>query len=73
VRTLNRKENIGDKTMGIAQQTRFETTQREVRNHDAMILAGYSVFAILLIIGLYLGSMSPGTAPGDFASMIVFP
>jgi hypothetical protein len=59
--------------MGIAQQTRLETTQREVRNHDAMILVGYSAVAILLIIGLYLGSMSSGTAPGDFASMIVFP
>ena len=59
--------------MGIAQQTRFETTQREVRNHDKMILLGYSVFAILLIIGIYLGSMSPGTAPGDIASMNVFP
>jgi len=59
--------------MGVAQQTRLETTQREARNHDAMILVGYSVFAILLIIGLYLGSMSPGTAPGDFALMTVFP
>jgi hypothetical protein len=59
--------------MRIAQQTRFETTQREVRNYDTMILVGYSVFAILLIIGLYLGSTSPGTASGDFASMIVFP
>jgi hypothetical protein len=73
VRTLDRTENIGDKTMGIAQQTRFESTQREARNHDKAILLGYSVFAILLIIGLYLGSMSPGTAPSDFASMIVFP
>ena len=34
---------------------------------------GIGLIAILLIIGLYLGSMSPGTAPSDFASMIVFP
>jgi|GEM_PF-3399912 hypothetical protein len=59
--------------MEIAPQTRLETTQREVRNHDKTILLGYWVVALLLLIGLYLGSMSPGTAPGDFASMIVFP
>jgi hypothetical protein len=59
--------------MEIARQTRFETTQREVRTRDKTILLGYSVFAILLLIGLYLGSTLPGTPPGDFASMVVFP
>jgi hypothetical protein len=59
--------------MEIAQQTRFETAQREVRNRDFAILLGYSAFAILLLIGIYWGSMSAGTASGDFASMTVFP
>ena len=59
--------------MEIAQQTRFETTQREVRSHDLTILLGYAVFAILLLIGIYWGAMASGVAPGDLASMTVFP
>jgi hypothetical protein len=49
------------------------TAQREVKNHDAMISVGYAIFAIVLLIAIYFGSMSSGTAPGDFASMTVFP
>jgi hypothetical protein len=59
--------------MEIAEQTRFEITQRQVKNHDAMILLGYSISAIVLLIAIYFGSMSSGTAPSDLASMIVFP
>jgi hypothetical protein len=59
--------------MGIAGQTRFDIAQRQVKNHDAMIFLGYSIFAIALVIAIYFGSISSGTAPGDFASMIVFP
>jgi hypothetical protein len=59
--------------MEIAEQTRFDTTQREVKNNDAAILLGYSSFAIVLLIAIYFGSMSSGTAPGDFAAMTVFP
>jgi hypothetical protein len=58
--------------MEIAQQTRFETAQREVRSRDLTILLGYGAFTILLMIGIYWGSTSSGTTPGDFASMIVF-
>ena len=58
--------------MEIAEQTRF-TAQSEVKNHNAMIFLGYSIFAIVLLIAIYLGSMSAGTAPGDFATMTVFP
>jgi hypothetical protein len=59
--------------MQIAQQTRFETAQREVRSRDMTILLGYAAFAIVLLIAIYLGSMSSGTVPGDFATMTVFP
>jgi hypothetical protein len=65
--------HIGDKQMQIAQQTRFETAQREVRSHDVMILLGYTAFAILLLIGIYWGSLASGLAPSDLASMTVFP
>ena len=59
--------------MEIAQKTRFETTQREARSHDVTILLGYSVFAILLLIGVCWGSIAAGIAPGELASMMVFP
>jgi hypothetical protein len=59
--------------MEIAQQARVGITQREVKSHDMTILLGYLFFAIVLLFGIYLASMSSGTAPGDFASMTVFP
>jgi hypothetical protein len=59
--------------MEIAQQARLETAQSGVKGHDVTILAGYSFFAIVLLLGIYFGSMSSGTALGDFASMTVFP
>jgi hypothetical protein len=59
--------------MKIAEQTRLDVAQRKVRNHDTMLLPSYSIFAIVLLIAIYLGSMSAGTAPDDFATMTVFP
>jgi hypothetical protein len=59
--------------MAIAQQVRLEVASREVKGHDVTILVGYSFFATVLLLGIYFGSMSSGTALGDFASMTVFP
>jgi hypothetical protein len=59
--------------MEIAQHTKFETAQSDVRSHDMAILRGYAAFAIVLLVAVYLGSMAAGTAPGDFAAMTVFP
>jgi hypothetical protein len=59
--------------MEIAEQGRFETVESEVRHRDATILLGYSIFAIVLLIAICFGSMSSGIAPGDLASMTVFP
>jgi hypothetical protein len=59
--------------MEIVQQTRFQTTQPVVRSYDVTILLGYSFFVIVLLIAIYFGSMSSGMAPGDLASMTVFP
>ena len=59
--------------MEIAQRTKFETAEHEVSSHDVMIILGYMAFAILLLMAMYFGSMSSGTAPGDFATMTVFP
>jgi hypothetical protein len=59
--------------MEIAEQSRFEVTQREVRNYDAAIMFAYGLLTIMLLIGIYLDSVSSGTASGDFESMVVFP
>ena len=59
--------------MEIAEQSRFETIKAKSEGHDATILLGYSIFAIVLLIAIYFGSMSSGIAPGDLASMAVFP
>jgi hypothetical protein len=59
--------------MEIAQQSRFATAKPEARSHDATILLGCSILAIVFLIAMYFASTSSGTAPGDFATMIVFP
>jgi hypothetical protein len=73
IRTRDRAGYIGDKTMEIAEQSRIETVKSAIRNHDATTLFGYSIFAIVLLIAIYFGSMSSGIAPGDLASTTVFP
>ena len=59
--------------MEIAEQTRFDVAQRQVKNRDEIVLLGYSMFAIVFLIEIYFASMSSGIAPGDLASMTVFP
>ncbi len=51
--------------MEIAEQTRFDVAQRQVKNRDAIVLLGYSMFAIVFLIEIYFASMSSGTAAGD--------
>ncbi len=36
-------------------------------------MLGYSILALLLLIGTYLGSIQSGTDPSHLASMTVFP
>jgi hypothetical protein len=59
--------------MEIAEQSRFEATNREVRSYDAAIMFAYAFLTITLLIAIYLDTMSSGTAAGDLASMVVFP
>ena len=37
------------------------------------IIFGALILSRLFLLALYAASMSPGTPPGDFATMIVFP
>ena len=64
---------LGITQMEIAELSRFKTVKSEVRGHDVTILLGYSIFAIVLLIAIYFDSMSSGIAPGDLASITVFP
>jgi hypothetical protein len=57
--------------MAIAEQNHFVI--EKVRNHDASIMLGYLILSIIFLVALYSASTVPGTAPGDFASMVVFP
>jgi hypothetical protein len=64
---------IGDYAMEIVQLSRLATAKPQARNHDTAILLGYSMLAIVFLIVMCFASMSSGTAPGDFATMTVFP
>lgn len=57
--------------MAIAEQTHFVIGK--IRNYDAPIMLGYLVLSIVFLVALYAASTSPGTAPGDFVSMVAFP
>ncbi len=57
--------------MAIAEQTHFVTGK--VRDHDAPIMLGYLILSIIFLVALYSASVLPGTAPGDFISMVAFP
>ncbi|KJC56385.1 hypothetical protein UP10_34410 [Bradyrhizobium sp. LTSPM299] len=59
--------------MEIVQRARLKTDQRKGARHDAAIMLGYVTFAVVFMIAIYFGSLSPGTAPGDLARMTVFP
>ena len=59
--------------MEIAEQSRFEATNREVRSYDAAIMFAYAFLTITLLIAIYLAAMSPGTSVEQLVSMTVFP
>lgn len=59
--------------MAVLEHSDFDVAKREVKSRDTTILLGYSVLAIVLLIAIYLGSLSSGTEIGDIASMSVFP
>ena len=63
--------------MAIAQQNRFEMVPGGLAGSparsDAAILIGYAAFAAALLVAIYFGSMSSGTAAAELAVMAVFP
>jgi hypothetical protein len=59
--------------MALAQQVRLSATKSDERNRDTAILLGYSIFAIVMVIAIYLASGGSGTDIADFANMSAFP
>jgi hypothetical protein len=59
--------------MSIAANEQPDRTNFKVGDHDVKIMSGYVVLAIVLLIAIYAASASPGTDPGELASMSVFP
>ena len=51
----------------------FQAKRTHVKRYNATIALTYVAFSIVVLIEIYLASLSPGTAPGEFASMNVFP
>lgn len=58
--------------MELAQQVRIASTKSHVLGGDVSIVLGYLAFALLLV-AIYLASGQPGTEPGDFSKMTLFP
>ena len=59
--------------MELAQQVRIASNKADVRSRDMSIILGFAVVALAMLIAIYLAGGEPGTAPGDFAGMTVFP
>ena len=59
--------------MRIAERSQFGSADFQARDHDLKIMLGYVVFMVALLIAIYAAANLPGTAPGDLASMLVFP
>lgn len=59
--------------MELAQQVRLASTKSDVRSRDLSIILGYSAFALVMLIAIYLAAGQSGTLSVDFADMTVFP
>ena len=59
--------------MELAHQVRLASTKSDVKSRDLSIILGYSTFALVMLIAVYLASGQSGTSPVDFANMTVFP
>ena len=57
--------------MALAQQV--ASAKIDVPGRDMTIILGYSVFALVMLLAIYLAASGPGTEPADFANMVAFP
>jgi hypothetical protein len=57
--------------MALAQ--RVASAKVDVPGRDMTIILGYSIFALVMLLAIYLAASGPGTAAADFANMVAFP
>ena len=57
--------------MALAQ--RIASAKVDVPSRDMTIILGYSIFALVMLIAIYLAASGPGTEAADFANMVAFP
>jgi hypothetical protein len=63
----------GDIIVRVAENIRRENSGVRVRDYDTLIQLSYAIFSIVFVVAIYAASPPAGTAPGEFASMSVFP
>lgn len=59
--------------MRAAEDIRLDNSELKVKDYDTLITLSYVIFSITFLVIIYAASLSAGTAPGEFASMSVFP
>ena len=59
--------------MRVAENIRHDNSELKAKDYDTLITLAYAIFSIAFLVIIYAASMSAGTAPGEFASMTVFP
>jgi hypothetical protein len=64
---------VEDVMMKVTQPSHINSAALKVKHSDTTILLAYMALTIVFLIAIYMASMSPGTAPGEFSSMTVFP
>jgi len=62
-----------DFIMEVTRSSRMDTANIKVNRYDTTTLLSCVALSITFVILIYLASKWPGTAPGDFALMTVFP
>jgi hypothetical protein len=70
--TLGPKVYLWRLQMELAQQVRL-ASKADAPSRDMSIILGYSIFALVILLAIYLAAGGPGTAEADFANMVVFP
>jgi hypothetical protein len=59
--------------MRVAEHIQGSHSELEVKDYDARIVLGYAFFSVAFLVLIYAASTAAGMAPGDLASMPVFP
>jgi hypothetical protein len=59
--------------VSISDEIRLDKSKLKSSDYDGLIMLSYVIFAITFLFLIYAAATWSGAAPGDFASMAVFP